>query len=90
MDFAFLNDYFVAVVMVACLVVGYIIKHATFFQWLSNDNIPVVLAVFGAVLNGLVSGFSVESIVYGAVMGLASTGLHQSFKKWIDGEKKDA
>ena len=89
MDFAFLNDYFVAVVMVACLVVGYIIKHATFFKWLNNDNIPVVLAVFGAVLNGLVSGFSVESIVYGAVMGLASTGLHQSFKKWIDGEKKD-
>lgn len=89
MDFAFLNDYFVAVVMVACLVVGYIIKHATFFKWLNNDNIPVVLAVFGAALNGLVSGFSVESIVYGAVMGLASTGLHQSFKKWIDGEKKD-
>ena len=76
--------------MVACLVVGYIIKHATFFKWLSNDNIPVVLAAFGAVLNGLVSGFSVESIVYGAVMGLASTGLHQSFKRWVDGENKDA
>ena len=90
MDFTFLNEYFVAVVMVACLVVGYIIKHATFFKWLSNDNIPVVLAVFGAVLNGLVSGFSIESIVYGAVMGLASTGLHQSFKRWIDGENKAA
>ena len=90
MDFAFLNEYFVAVVMVACLVVGYIIKHATFFKWLNNDNIPVVLAVFGAVLNGLVSGFSVESVVYGAVMGLASTGLHQSFKRWVDGENKDA
>ena len=90
MDFTFLNEYFVAVVMVACLVVGYIIKHAKFFNWLSNDNIPVVLAVFGAVLNGLVSGFSVESIVYGAVMGLASTGLHQSFKRWVDGENKDA
>ena len=90
MDFTFLNEYFVAVVMVACFVVGYIIKHATFFKWLSNDNIPVVLAAFGAVLNGLVSGFSVESIVYGAVMGLASTGLHQSFKKWVDGENKDA
>ena len=90
MDFTFLNEYFVAVVMVACLVVGYIIKHATFFKWLNNDNIPVVLAVFGAVLNGLVSGFSIESIVYGAVMGLASTGLHQSFKRWVDGENKDA
>ena len=90
MDFAFLNDYFVAVVMVACLVIGYIIKHATFFKWLNNDNIPVVLAFAGAILNAVVSGLSVESIVYGAVMGLASTGLHQSFKKWIDGEKKDA
>ena len=89
MDFTFLNEYFVAVVMVACLVVGYIIKHATFFKWLSNANIPVVLTVFGAILNGLVSGFSVESIVYGAVMGLASTGLHQSFKRWVDGENKD-
>lgn len=90
MDFAFLNEYFVAVVMVACLVVGYIIKHATFFKWLNNDNIPVVLAFAGAILNVVVSGLSVESVVYGAVMGLASTGLHQSFKKWIDGEKKDA
>ena len=90
MDFTFLNEYFVAVVMVACLVVGYIIKHATFFKWPSNDNIPVVLAVCGAFLNGRVSGFSIESIVYGAVMGLASTGLHQSFKRWVDGENKDA
>lgn len=88
MDFTFLNEYFVAVVMVACLVVGYIIKHATFFKWLNNDNIPVVLAFVGAALNCLVSGFSVESIVYGAVTGLASTGLHQSFKNWIDSEDK--
>ena len=84
MDFSILSEYFVLVVIVACLVVGYIIKHATFFKWVKNDNIPVILAVFGAVLNPLVSGLSVESIVYGAVMGLASTGLHQSFKKFID------
>ena len=84
MDFSILSEYFVLVVIVACLVVGYIIKHATFFKWVKNDNIPVILAVFGAVLNPLVSGLSIESIVYGAVMGLASTGLHQSFKKFID------
>lgn len=90
MDFTFLNEYFVAVVMAACLAVGYIVKYATFFKWLNNDDIPVVLACFGAVLNGLVSGFTVEYIVYGAIMGLASTGLHQSFKRWVDGENKDA
>lgn len=87
MDFSVLSENFVFVVMVACLVIGYIIKHATFLKWISNDNIPVILAVFGAVLNAIVSGLSVESIVYGAVMGLASTGLHQSFKQWIDNGK---
>nr|DAD57973.1 MAG TPA: holin [Caudoviricetes sp.] len=87
MDFTILTEYFVMVVVVACLVVGYIIKHATFFKWLDNDNIPVILAVVGAVLNAVVSGLSVESVVYGAVMGLASTGLHQAFGRFVEGDK---
>ena len=86
MDFLSLTKYFVFVVMVACLVVGYIIKHATFLKWIPNDDIPIILAVVGAILNPIVSGLSVESIVYGAVMGLASTGLHQGFKKFIEND----
>lgn len=89
MDFTALMDYFVVVVVVACLVVGYIIKHATFFKWISNDNIPVILAVVGAVLNPFVSGWSIESVVYGAVMGLASTGLHQAFKRFVENTKTE-
>lgn len=84
MDLSMLNEYLVFVVMVACLVVGYIIKHATFFKWLKNDNIPAVLAVIGGVLNLFVSGFSIESAVYGAAMGLMSTGLHQAFKQFVE------
>ena len=84
MDFTILSEHFVLVVLVACLVVGYIIKHATFFKWIPNDDIPVILAVFGAVLNLAVSGLTIESVVYGAVMGLASTGFHQSFKAFIE------
>ena len=84
MDFSVLTEYFVFVVMVACLVLGYIIKHSTFFKWINNDDIPCILAVFGAVINTIVGGLSVESIVYGAAMGLASTGLHQAFKKFIE------
>lgn len=87
MDFAILTEHFVLVVTVACLVVGYVIKHASFMKWLPNNDIPIVLAVVGAVLNAFVSGFSVESIVYGAVMGLASTGMHQMFKNWIENTK---
>lgn len=88
MDFTVLTEHFVLVVIVACLVIGYIIKNASFMKWMPNDDIPVVLAVIGAVFNLLVSGMSFESAVYGAVMGLASTGMHQAFKKWI--VKEDA
>ena len=85
MEFTSLTKYFVLVVMVACLVVGYIIKHASIFKWIPNDDIPLILAVLGAVTNMVIGGISVESIVYGALMGLASTGLHQGFKIFIEG-----
>lgn len=84
MDFTSLTEYFVLVVIVACLVIGYIIKHTTFFKWIPNENIPIILAIAGAILNPIVSGLSVESVVYGAVMGLASTGLHQGFKRFVE------
>ena len=87
MDFTILTEHFVLVVLVACLVIGYVIKHASFLKWVPNSDIPVILAVIGAVLNTVVTGVSVEAIVYGAVMGLASTGLHQGFKAFIEGTK---
>lgn len=85
MDFAVLNEHFELLIMVACLITGYIVKHATFLKWIPNDDIPVFLAVFGAFFNAFHSGFSLETIVYGALTGLASTGLHQAFKRWIEG-----
>lgn len=89
MDFTVLSEHFVLVVIVACLILGYIIKHASFMKWLPNDDIPVILAVVGAGLNLAVSGLSIESFVYGAVMGLASTGLHQGFKRFVEGNKTE-
>lgn len=86
MDFAtVLTDNFVLVVFVACLVVGYIIK--TSLDMIPNKYIPTILAFVGAILNLFVSGLSVESVVYGAFMGLASTGLHQAFTRFIDSDK---
>lgn len=89
MDFTALTEHFVLVVMVACLVVGYIIKHATFLNRIPNNDIPVILAVVGAVLNAVVGGPSVETIVYGALMGLASTGLHQAFTKFVENKNEE-
>lgn len=85
-DFTQLTQYFVLVVVVACLVVGYIIK--TSFDKIPNKYIPTILAFVGAVLNVAVSGASVESVVYGALMGLASTGLHQAFTKFVEGNEQ--
>lgn len=85
MDFSVLSEYFVLVVLVACLVVGYIIKSS--LNFIPNKFIPTILAVLGAVLNAVVTGLSVESIVYGAVMGLASTGMHQAFKQFVENKK---
>lgn len=76
------SQYFVVVVLVACLIVGYIIK--TSFNKVPNNYIPTILAVFGAILNSVVSGVSVESIVYGAFTGLASTGMHQAFTRFVE------
>lgn len=87
MDFTQLTQYFVLVVMVACLVVGYILK--TTFDGVPNKYIPTILAVVGAVLNAFVGGLSVESVVYGALMGLASTGLHQAFTRFIEGKNEE-
>ena len=85
MDFSVLSEYFVLVVLVACLVVGYIVKSS--LNFIPNKFIPTILAVLGAILNAVVTGFSVDSIVYGAVMGLASTGMHQAFKQFVENKK---
>ncbi len=83
MDFAtIISDNFVLVVVVACLVLGYLLKHT--FDFVPNKYIPAILAAAGAVLNAVVGGVSVDTIVFGAFMGLASTGLHQAFKNFIE------
>lgn len=82
MDFTALTEHFVLVVVVACLIVGYILKRS--IPVLPNRYIPSVLALVGAILNSVVSGPSVDSVVYGALMGLASTGLHQAFTRFVE------
>lgn len=87
MDFTVLTEHFTLVVVVACLVVGYIIKHASFLKWIPNSDIPVVLSLFGATLNVFVTGITIDAIVYGALMGLASTGMHQAFTRFVENKE---
>lgn len=87
-DFATIfNESFVAVVMVACLVLGYLIK--TSLDFIPNKYIPTILAIFGAIVNVAVSGVGIESVVYGALMGLASTGFYEMFRNFVEGRKEE-
>lgn len=90
MDFATLfTENFILVVAVGCLVVGYIIKNATFLKWIPNNDIPVILAFLGAVLNVIKSGIGLETIVYGALNGLMSVGLYEMFRKRVENASGD-
>lgn len=88
MDFTGVYEHFVGIVVLACLMIGYAIKHCSLLKRVSNDDIPIILAFLGACINMVVSGFSIESAVYGAIMGVISTGTHQlgkAFAKFIEG-----
>lgn len=85
MNFATIfESHFVEVVVIACLLVGYLIKTASVFKNIPNDDIPIILAVIGVVANLIVSGMSFSNAVYGALMGVSSTGLHQIFKAFVE------
>lgn len=87
MDLNFIMQLYIPIVLIACLVVGYCIKHISWLAAVSNEYIPTILAVLGAVLGCVAVGsVNLENIVYGAVTGLASTGLHQAFSQLINKE----
>lgn len=95
MELNFLNEYYIPVVLVACLIVGYCIKHISWLDKVSNEYIPAALAVLGATLAIIAAlttntPVSLETVVYGAFTGLASTGLHQAFTQIINkGDKQN-
>lgn len=77
-----LSAYVIPEVVALCLVLGFIVK-----QWVKDvDNkwIPTIVAVVGIGCAVILNGFTVGAVVGGAVSGLASTGLHQLFKQWMD------
>lgn len=85
----FLNDYLVLIVMGICLCIGYVIKHLIPTDKV-NRFIPLIMAVLGVILNVWLNGFAFtpEILLGGLASGLASTGMHQMFKKFIEGNKE--
>lgn len=81
----FLNDYIVVAVLVACLCIGYVIKHCVPTEKV-NKYIPLIVALLGVIINAWINMwvFTPEILVGGLVSGLASTGMHQLFKQFIE------
>ena len=81
----FLNDYLVLIIMGICLCIGYVIKHLIPADRV-NKLIPLIMAVLGVGLNVWLNGFAFtpEILLGGLASGLASTGLHQMFKQFIE------
>lgn len=88
MDLGFLTEYYLPVVIVACLIVGYVLKRS--LDFIPNKYIPLILAVLGAIVGCIANNIiDLNTIVYGAFSGLASTGLHQAFTQIIEGGIKN-
>jgi hypothetical protein len=81
----FLQDYIVLVTVGVCLCIGYVVKNLVQTNKI-NKFIPLIVLVVGVFTNIWVNGWTLtpEILLGGMVSGLASTGLHQAFKQFID------
>ena len=88
MDVTFMQDYIVLIVLGICLCVGYIVKHLIPSDKI-NRFIPLIVGVLGIVLNSWLNAWTLspEILLGGMASGLASTGLYELFRQFI--EKKD-
>ena len=85
MDFTFLQEFMVPVIVGICLCVGYVVK-----KWVADVNnkfIPTICAVLGIILAAWMNrGVDASILLQGMFSGLAATGLHQMFKQIIEKE----
>ena len=81
----FLTEYSVPVIVGICLCVGFILKNVITTDKI-NKFIPLIVAVIGVVVNAWLNAWTVtpEILLSGMFSGLASTGMHQLFKQFIE------
>lgn len=92
MDFSFLSNYVIVVVVGLCMCFGYVLN--TIFDSIPNKYIPLIMLCLGTAINVVLNrtNINVDVILGGMVSGLASTGLHQAvhqIKKDGNSSKED-
>lgn len=88
MDISNLASYYNVIIVGICLCVGYILKNAIPSKKI-NRFIPLILGGLGLVLSIIsnLKNLSLEVVLVGLFSGLLSTGLYETFKNLIKGEK---
>lgn len=79
----FIQQFYMPIIIVACLCIGYILKKIDFVP---DKYIPLIMGVLGTVFAFISNGISFDNFVGGLFSGLASTGFHQLFKQLIEGD----
>ncbi len=83
MDINFFESLCMPIVMAFCLVVGYILKH--WVKDVDNKWIPTIVTILGVISACLYKqDVTFTLVVSGALSGLASTGLHQLLKQFLE------
>ena len=85
MNFNFLSDYMIPVILGICLCMGYLLKNMVGTEKI-NKYIPTIVAIVGIILSIWINNWNVtpEVILSGLISGLSSTGMHQLFKGFIE------
>ena len=79
----FLNDYLVLIVVGICLCIGYVLKHIVPSDKV-NKFIPLIMLILGTGINIWLNDFTITPEII--LAGMASTGMHQMFKQFINGD----
>ena len=81
----FLNEYSAPVIVGICLCIGFILKNLVTTDKI-NKFIPLIVAVIGVVVNAWLNAWTItpEILLSGMFSGLASTGMHQLIKQFIE------
>lgn len=83
MDLTFLSEFIVVITLAFCLGIGYIIK--TSLDFIPNKYIPLIMGVIGVTFNCFVSGVVDDNVIVAGLMsGLASTGMYELFRNFIE------
>lgn len=84
MEFGFLTNFAVPIIVGICLCVGYVLKNVITTDVI-NKYIPAIMGVLGVVLNiWLNMNFTPEILLGGLISGLSSTGLYEAFKNIVN------